>query len=79
MTADLRNATAAVIGYLELILEGDEDTIPEAQLRWVGVIERRLEAVEDLSRGLRARCAELRDPAPPSPRDSATATEASGK
>jgi signal transduction histidine kinase len=79
LTAELRNSMAAVIGYLELILERDGDKISDAQLRWVGVIERRLEAQEELSRELRAVCAELRDPAPPSPRDSAAATEPAGK
>jgi signal transduction histidine kinase len=78
LTAELRNSMAAAIGYLELILEADRDTTSDAQLRWVGVIERRLEALEELTRELRALCAELRDPQPIPPRDSPTATEPTG-
>lgn len=79
LAAELRNATAAVTGYLELILEGDPETISESQLRWMGVIERRLEALENLSRELRKLCAELRDPGPPSQRDPTTTGEPAGK
>jgi signal transduction histidine kinase len=78
LTAELRNSMAAAIGYLELILEADRDATSESQLRWVGVIERRLEALEELTRELRALCAELRHPQPTPPRDSPTATDAAG-
>jgi signal transduction histidine kinase len=79
LTAELRNSTAAVIGYLELILEADRDTISDAQLRWVRVVERRLAALEELSREMRALCADLRDPRPSSPRDSTAAADPTGK
>ena len=60
--AELRNAVTPIIGYLDLILESGRDALSETQLGWVGVIERRAEALEELTRELRALCAELRDP-----------------
>ena len=61
LTADLRMALTPVIGYAETLAYEDVLMAKEQQLRWVAMIERNLEVLQELGGRTAEVCARLRE------------------
>jgi hypothetical protein len=63
LAVEMRTAVTPVIGYLELISEGDVSAAPDRHLDWIATIERRLEAIHELNDQIARICVVLKESA----------------
>ena len=61
LAVEMRSMVTPVIGYLELISQEAEPMSADRHLRWIDVIERRLEAIQELNDQIARTCSILRD------------------
>ena len=61
LAVEMRSMVTPVIGYLELISQEGEPMSADRHLRWIDTIEKRLEALHDLSDQIARTCAILRE------------------